>query len=555
MRSTWHFLTKWPLHRRLFQWPRYFRNDEQPDGTGPYSKHQLPEKESSVESVSSHASEYHDPEPDPAEFSAWNLVQDSDVVEAPRVEDPKPSETQTSEPRKASFGDDAQSERNVDRGTESNKVNPPLDAYVSAFEVVRATNQRVLDQVFELNSMRGPLLKQIESLLRTLDGFVHHITDNTIPPDGSNGLAVRVRDLQQQLDTLNNGQFASLQADEARYKKIEDDIIQSLHRSGAYLDHLLQPTSTSPNLNHASFSDSDLSHGQVPVGNGLNEESTDVIRYLTQLGDVDALQESLSELYTERAQLLEEQKSKAKLGVRLDDDSLAFLQSSEREAEVLLEQLEYARLVLEALRQLIDDPDATASSNDDFPVSEVDEDSAELKLLTDSFAAQSLQTTATENGKPALVRRRLQTHDNTFEVVLDSPDDNDDGTALETARFINAWMLKRLLYLPRTLDRLISIVEQLHPGAEPEQLERAFLTHWLEDGSAADFATHRSLADQQTMRANTLSGYLEPKSMPSDTAVPGSSPLLRLGPSVRTAEIIEQAIRFQGLRSSRMSDE
>jgi hypothetical protein len=501
-----------------------------------------------VESASSHASRYHDPEPEPepAEFSAYDLLQDSDV-EAPGIEEARPSV-----PRKASSSDDVQSEQNVDRDTESHRVNPPLDAYVSAFEMVRATNQRVLDQVFELNSMRGPLLKQIESLLRALDGFVHHITDHTTPPDGTNGLAAKVQELQQQLDTLSNGQFASLQADEARYKKIEDDIIQSLHRSGTYLDNFLRPASTSSNLNHETSSD--LLHGQATAENSFNEQSADVIRYLTQLGDVDALQENLSELYTERAQLLEEQKSKAKLGVRLDDDSLAFLESSEREAGVLLEQLEYARLVLEALQELIDDPDVPAPSNDDIPVSVVDEDSAELDLLTDSFPAESLRTTATESDKQVSVRRILQTHDNNFEAVLESTD-NDDEAALETARFINAWMLKRLLYLPRTLDRLISIAEQLHPGAEAEQLERAFLTDWFEDGSAADFAKHRSLADQQTMRANTLSRYFDPKSVANDTALLGSSPLLRLGPSVRTGEIIEQANRFQGLRSSRMSAE
>jgi hypothetical protein len=520
---------------------------EQPDGIGPYRKHQLQASESSVESASSHASKYHDPEPEPAEFSAYDLIQDSDV-EAPAVEEARPSEVQTSVPRKASSRDDVQSEQNVDRDTASHRVIPPLDAYVSAFEVVRATNQRVLDQVFELNSMRGPLLKQIESLLRALDGFVHHITDHTTPPDGTNGLAAKVQELQQQLDTLSNGQFASLQADEARYKKIEDDIIQSLHRSGTYLDNFLRPTSTSPNLNHETSLDP--LHDQATAENGFNEQSADIIRYLTQLGDVDALQESLSELYTERAQLLEEQKSKAKLGVRLDDDSLAFLESSEREAGVLLEQLEYARLVLEALQQLVDDPDVPAPSNDDLPVSVVDPDSAELELLTATFTAKSLRATATESDKQISVRHRLQTHDNNSEAIPESTDyDN------ETARFINDWMLQRLLYLPRTLDRLISIAEQLYPGEEAVQLERAFLTHWFEDGSAADFAKHRSLADQQTMRANTLSRYFDPKSVANDTALLGSSSLLRLGPSVRTGEIIEQAIRFQGLRSSRMSAE
>ncbi|OCT49536.1 hypothetical protein CLCR_06980 [Cladophialophora carrionii] len=508
----------------------------------------LPTSESSVESAASHASKEHDPAPEAAESSAWSLVPRTGADEPPELGEATLSETKTSVPRKASFGDDVQSQHNVTRRPESHRVNPSLDAYVSAFEVVRATNQRVLDQVFELNSTRGPLLKQIESLLRALDEFVRHITDHTGPPDVSGDLATKVQVLQQQLDTLRNGQFASLQADEARHQATEDDIIQSLHRSGTYLDNLLRSTPASPNLNHETSPD--LPQDPAMVGNGLQEQSADVLRYLTQLGDVDALQEKLSDLYTERAQLLEEQKSKAKLGVRLDDDSLAFLQSSEREAGELVEQLEYARLVLEALKQLIDDPDAQSLSNDDSPVAEVDEDSAGLRLLEERFAAESLPAPPTESDRQLVVRQRLEAHDNDFKLILESADD----AALETALFINAWMLKRLLYLPRTLDRLVSIVEQQHPDADLDRLERTFLAYWFNDGSATDFASKRSLADQQTMRANSLSRYFEPKSIASDTAVPGSSPLLQLGPSVRTSEIIEQAIRFQGLRSSQVSE-
>ncbi|EXJ61555.1 hypothetical protein A1O7_01983 [Cladophialophora yegresii CBS 114405] len=518
---------------------------ERPGDNGPYSKTQLPTSESSVESAASHASN----ERDPAESSAWSLVPRVGADEPQDLEEATLSETKTSVPRDPSLQNDVQSQQHVAHRTESHRVNPSLDAYVSAFEVVRATNQRVLDRVFELNSTRGPLLKQIESLLRALDEFVRHITEHPGPSDGNDAPATKVRDLQQQFDTLRNGQFASLQADEARYREIEDDIIQSLHRSGTYLDNLLRSTPTSPNLNHEASTD--LPQDPAIVGNGLNEQSADVLRYLTQLGDVDALQEKLSDLYTERAQLLEEQKSKEKLGVSLDDDSLAFLQSSEREADELVEQLEYARLVLQALKQLIDDADAQSLSKDDFPVSEVDEDSAGLQHLEDGLTAQSFQVPLRDRGRQLVVRQRLEAHDNDFKVTLESTDD----AALATAMFINAWMLKRLFHLPRTLDRLISIVEQRHPGADLDLLERTFLAYWFNDGSASDFKTRRSLADQQTMRANTLSRYFEPKSIASDTAVPtGSSPLLRLGPSVRTSEIIKQAIRFQGFRSLQVSE-
>ncbi|KIX93190.1 uncharacterized protein Z520_11044 [Fonsecaea multimorphosa CBS 102226] len=411
-------------------------------------------------------------------------------------------------------------------------------------------NAQVLAQVFELNAIRAPMFQQTEDVVDSLKELLHQVTDLTKSADLPDHLTAQLGDIQRKFDLFCKGPFASFRADEAKCAHLENDIIQSLFHSGRRLDRVLDTNADKPAVFPESETIMSLADEQEDLGDGPAERSPEDIQYLSTIGDRDMILELLSDLRGEQRQLLEEQKSRAHFGLSLDEDSLRFLDTFDHQEQVLLDELEYAELGLEALKQLMADDEALAISNEALE-REPDEDQGAMRyleremLLSHPISLPSRRAMQSPLYQGILHRKiRLVDH-------LRGP----DMIPVDPGDFVNVWLLQRLQSLPRLLGEYASLTETQYAEIEDDDLEDLFLEKWFNDSTAADFAKHRTFADQQSMQANLAeSGNLEQRSLSAVPVRPTSIPLLRLGDSTTAKDIITQAMQAQGILSPPLSD-
>ena len=277
---------------------------------------------------------------------------------------------------------------------------------------------------------------------------------------------------------------------------------------------------------------------RVNIEDEVVQRSASVIQYLSQVGDVEAIQEKLTDLALEHDQLINEQASRARFGLKLDEESQSFLDTFHELEDALLDQLAYAEIVLDALRQLIHDSEALRITNDAYVA--VKEEPSEMIDLPDIPAGSYPSPTDSmtrEDHSHALPD--LGTIDTTFTALYKS----DIGTA-DSANFINTWMLHRMSTQPDSITMFSRILRKNHPTLPAEDLENLFLHLWFGDATAAVFRYNRSVADEYSMQANrtgTPTSHPESGQLP----LPQLEPLefLRTGPAMTAAKLIEQAMR------------
>ncbi|OAP64082.1 hypothetical protein AYL99_00054 [Fonsecaea erecta] len=412
----------------------------------------------------------------------------------------------------------------------------------------RDVNAQVLNQIFELNTMRAPMFTQTEDVVNSLQGLLRQVTDHIKSVDLPEQFTVQLGDIHRTFDLFRKGPFASFRAEEARCAYLENTIIQSLFHSGRRLDGFLQT-----NADDSAFPESNtivsLADEQEDLEEEHDEHSPEDIRYLSMIGDREMILEQLCDLRGEQRELLEEQKSRAHFGLSLDEDSLRFLSSFEPHEEALLDELEYADLGVEALKQLMSDDEALAVSNETSG-REPDEDEGAIKylereiLLRQPISPSPRKEMQSRFYKEMLHRKiRLIDH-------LRGP----DMTPADPSDFINAWLLHRLRFLPRLLGEYTSLTETHYEEVDDEDLEHVFLEKWFNDSSAADFAKHRTFADEQSMQASLAeSRDLTQRSLSAIPIPAPSLPLLSLGPSTTTEDIIAHAMQARGISPSPLS--
>ncbi|OQU99239.1 hypothetical protein CLAIMM_04902 [Cladophialophora immunda] len=421
---------------------------------------------------------------------------------------------------------------------------------IAALRKHRDINAKVLAHLFELNAIRAPMFQQTEYVVDLLQDFILRVTDLTKSEDLPDDLTAQLGDIRRKFDLFRKGPFASFRADEAQCAHLENDIIQSLFYSGRRLDALLQANT----VGSAALADYDTIASLVSepddLGEAPAEQSPEHIQYLTMIGDRDMILEQLLDLRNEHTQLVEEQNWRAHFGLSLDEDSLHFLKSFGVQEQALLDELEYAELGLEALRQLQADDEALAISKE-ASEREPDEDEAAMRYL--EMARPSSQAISPPPRRllqsplyQGILHRKIRLVDH-----LRGP----DVIPVDHGDFINAWLLHRLQSLPRLLGEYISLIETQYDDVEDDDLEHLFLEKWFNDSSAADFAKHRTFADQQSMQANLAeSADLAQRSLSAIVIRTTSSRLLRMGPSTTVQDIIDQAIQAQGISSSHLSN-
>ncbi|KIW88296.1 uncharacterized protein Z519_10863 [Cladophialophora bantiana CBS 173.52] len=417
------------------------------------------------------------------------------------------------------------------------------DDCIATLRRYRDSHAHVLKQIFELNEARAPMFQQTEDVVDALQDLMHLLTDFTKSVDLPDSFAAQFDEVQRKFDLFRKGRFARFRADEARRAHLEDDVVQSLFHSGRYLDGFLETNATGL----APFSESDIGPVFATKEDDLEQEpperSPGDVQYLTKIGDRDIILEQLLDLRGEQAQLLEEQNSRAHFGLSLDEDSLHFLESFEDQEQALLDELEYANLGLDALKRLMMDDEALAISNE-ASAREPDEDEGALRYLEKEMPLSQPTNHPTRREIKTLLYQEILRRKIRWVDHLRGP----DRTPVDHGDLVNVWLLHRLQFLPRLLDEYTSLTESQFEEIEEDDLEHLFLERWFNDTSATDFAKHRIFADQQSMQANlTESGDLEQRSLSAVPIRPTSIPLMRMGPSTTTQDIIAQAMQAQGI--------
>ena len=452
--------------------------------------------------------------------------------------------------------------------TRASRVND----FASALRLHRDTNARVLEKVFELNAASAPLFSNVTSLIQALQPFMQGLAEVTDNLDLSEDVFAQLREIQHDFETLRIDHFPAFESGQDTYDNIEQDIIQSLLRSGRYLDRFFKPGLDNASVTLSPQPTVISTDSNVQIGDHMMERSISVIQYLSQMGDIEAIQEKLTDLDLEREQLLQEQRSRARFGLSLDDESLEFLSSCEQQGKLLSEELAYAKIVLEALRQVVNDKEALRITNEAI-TSNLDESSdspmtirESSMTITDSsstipdpsmtistpatLASPFDETVAEEDQEQLLVQIR---HDNTgFATYLDEK----NSGPVDPTTLINIWMLDRICNHPGLLAKFIQSLGR-HPRAfDTDYMQSLFMEAWAHRSTTAEVEEFRTTTDINSNKANrSTTQSAEKAEIEKLKLTPISQPqsLLQLGPRVTAMEIMEHARRARSTEQSNTS--
>ncbi|KAL2417619.1 hypothetical protein ABEF95_015918 [Exophiala dermatitidis] len=401
---------------------------------------------------------------------------------------------------------------------------------VRALETIKNTNQQVTDTVGEWNASRTALFFMLETTMQSLDAFTQRMTgfanDFGLPSD----LTSRFEGVREDFERVYFEFFAPLHARQEVYTEAEMDIIHKLYRCDTLLDRLIAGhTDISSPASPSRASPAAPAH---TVDENLLRFSPLAERYQSQLHEVDNILETLEEGRVERAHLMQEQESRARLGLTLDPESLQSLASIQESEPVLLEELDYAELVLGAIRCLMHDEEASQVPEDGL-LGTKDDVGGPLKPTDPMSSLDSSRITSANLQKlqlPSLTLHRLET----LQTRSIKFADNLTGPMADP--------IDRSNFFVDLFD-----VDNLpgHPllRKTPVEMEHFFLHMWFNDGSDVDFAHHHQFAKDHGSKlvyvADSVS--VEHSSDSSFTRKPASLPLLRLDPSTTSQDIISRA--------------
>jgi hypothetical protein len=421
----------------------------------------------------------------------------------------------------------------------------------------RAANQNVVQKAFELNAASNAIFGALRQLIPELEMFMQQLEQASNTMDLSADQANKVRQLQDGFQSLRSNHLNAVKSEQERFAEVAMTIIHSLLRSGKHLDHMFKANHIARSVTRSPEPTLRSAPAEVDIGGQTVARSKSVIQYLSRLGDIDLIQEKLTDLYIEREQLQDEQESRRRFGLTLNDEALELLESFKKQEIFLEDELEFAQTVMEALRELVHDAEALKISNEAYEEN-IEEEPRQLEFLDPAhqkglslpqFSFQPPRPSESDSDLDQPPDLDLQLNEVRFADFYNHPDLTAQGAA--TARFIDTWMLHRIHLQPELLARFTTMLPHQHEGEQAENLRQRFLDLWFDESFSAQFDQIRTDADKRSMQVSQAHSWdSKPADISSMSQLSVPMPLLRTGPETTANELIEHAIQTRSLTSS-----
>lgn len=224
-----------------------------------------------------------------------------------------------------------------------------------------------------------------------------------------------------------------------------------------------------------------------------------VEQYLSRKGDAEILKEQLLQMSEEQAQVLEKKEIRARVGLDLDADSQAILDSFDGRFYALQQELENVEEDISRLQE------ALTNKDDMFFSTALFDTNGQGPSSVDTLASYvpDLSYLGDVEGIPA------DTEPLQKDLLLVSDDDDDNKhdmlrssdcstrEAISTPRYINRWILHRLRR-SRSEVRLFRSTKKFRDAKvelSQEDFKKAVLDWWFKDQSADDYEKSRASAN------------------------------------------------------------
>lgn len=407
--------------------------------------------------------------------------------------------------------------------------------------LLQHTHQDVMQRTLNMNGVRAPLTTSLTNFMQSLDKFMLGLTEFVGTTSLSDDLH---KDFKQLAETdfkhIRDDQFEAFRTADDQYGEDENALVQALWRSTRYLDKLLDAHKNELNddilLRTLSSSQG---HDDDPLED--TRHSPELLRFLSQTGDVDALREKLVDLNFEHEQILSDKETREQFGLSLDEDSLAFLESFDLQNETLRNELHAAETVLNSLRQYLSHEDINNISAEDASQLQVGRE------ITPQEYTAPLESTSQQDLGPHYrdpIFPPWQTEPIQISKYLDETRPTLPGTTpIDPTDFINGWLLNELQSSPKRWGVFSSVLETLPmPELSAQQLYDHIRANWTSDIPVAELAQRRRFADQQSMEQHSAdSQHLYRRSAIVVIHSPISLPLLKLDSNITANTLVEHA--------------
>jgi hypothetical protein len=316
----------------------------------------------------------------------------------------------------------------------------------------------------------------------------------------------------------------SLQPREYDYDRLEDQVNREEYELGE-LESKLYPISASAQI--STLADEELvmfdgrfdhTESSLSTRSDPAENSPKVNQYLSRKGDMHVLEERLNELRMERAQLVEEELVRAKVGRALDEYSQAFLLNFDIRHGELQRELAYTKEDVARLRMALLEKEDFISLDqfDDTRQDMSDKDSLVTIMPNPALSTDEIlnpEEADPEEQEPLLLTDAEDPNPVFSESVLQG-----SKSAINKASYINLWLLHRLRMSLPEVRRFKSTLELNDLNLDQTQIKDMVLKWWFNDGSAAAFAHARMVAvESLNLSVLTTQGLPAPRGTRSES--------------------------------------
>jgi hypothetical protein len=247
-------------------------------------------------------------------------------------------------------------------------------------------------------------------------------------------------------------------------------------------------------LFEGAFGETDSS-SSLSIHSGPVEDSPETKRYLSRRGDAILLREQIADMRAAKAQIIEDEAVRKRIGHALDEESQSFLDNFDSRLKPLLEDLANVEEDISRLQgALTEKRVAFLSSPFDGEDWDAPTHYAPEAILSDFPSGPAAESASTEF--EVLTRDPLLLPVDDREHALFDSSDPATSNAISTPGYINRWLLHSLRRSIPEVRRYKSAEElkQLRLRFDQEQIKDFVLDWWYKDQSVADFRTARNTA-------------------------------------------------------------
>lgn len=425
--------------------------------------------------------------------------------------------------------------------TETGGSTAGVQSIKPVLQSLQRTHENVMQHTLKMYDVREPLATSLATLMPSLGKVIIDLTSLLNSTGISNDLSQEVSQLEDNFSHVKDVQYEAFVVANEQYERQENDLVPVLWRTSRYLEKLLGAHENEP-----------MTHGLLPVLSSTQgpddvpledtHYSPALLQFLSKTGDVEALREKLADLRFEHEQILSDKEAREQLGVSLDEDSLAFLDSFDKLYQTLLDEWHSAEATLDSLRRYLTDEEIYTLSAPDPSHSPINED-AIMEDYPDLLDLASQQDSRVDEPNPVLPQ--LQREPAPIRSYLDPS----KPTPIDPTDFINAWMLNELQSSPLRWRTFSSSLGQVADGVEAQHLDLLIRDTWFNDISPSELAQRRRFADQQSMEQNEAdSQHHVPRSAIMVANASNSLPLLKLSSTVAANDIMARARQARSLK-------